>query len=174
MMTMLRGWITMIVMLTAINAQAACSWPAWEQFKKDYISQQGRVIDPGDARKITTSEGQSYAMFFALAANDRPAFAQLFNWTQNNLAQGSLREHLPAWLWGQKDPDTWSVLDSNSASDGDIWMAWSLLEAGRLWKETRYTEVGTALLKRIAREEVVNVPGLAQCCYLAKSALRGE
>ncbi|SUH34228.1 endoglucanase [Salmonella enterica subsp. enterica] len=86
-------------------------------------------------------------MFFALAANDRPAFAQLFNWTQNNLAQGSLREHLPAWLWGQKDPDTWSVLDSNSASDGDIWMAWSLLEAGRLWKETRYTEVGTALLK---------------------------
>ncbi|MDI8839393.1 cellulose synthase complex periplasmic endoglucanase BcsZ, partial [Salmonella enterica subsp. enterica serovar Anatum] len=160
MMTMLRGWITMIVMLTAINAQAACSWPAWEQFKKDYISQQGRVIDPGDARKITTSEGQSYAMFFALAANDRPAFAQLFNWTQNNLAQGSLREHLPAWLWGQKDPDTWSVLDSNSASDGDIWMAWSLLEAGRLWKETRYTEVGTALLKRIAREEVVNVPGL--------------
>ncbi len=65
MMTMLRGWITMLVMLTAINAQAACSWPAWEQFKKDYISQQGRVIDPGDARKITTSEGQSYAMFFA-------------------------------------------------------------------------------------------------------------
>ena len=65
MMTMLRGWITMIVMLTTINAQAACSWPAWEQFKKDYISQQGRVIDPGDARKITTSEGQSYAMFFA-------------------------------------------------------------------------------------------------------------
>lgn len=52
------------------------------------------------------------------------------------------------------------MLDSNSASDGDIWMAWSLLEAGRLWKETRYTEVGTALLKRIAREEVVNVPGL--------------
>ncbi len=94
----------MLVMLTAINAQAACSWPAWEQFKKDYISQQGRVIDPGDARKITTSEGQSYAMFFATAANDRPAFAQLFNWTQNNLAQGSLREHLPARLWGQKIP----------------------------------------------------------------------
>ncbi|ECH2875816.1 cellulase [Salmonella enterica] len=160
MMTMLRGWITIIVMLTTINAQAACRWPAWEQFKKDYISQQGRVIDPGDARKITTSEGQSYALFFALAANDRPAFAQLFTWTQNNLAQGSLREHLPAWLWGQKDAATWEVLDSNSASDGDIWMAWSLLEAGRLWKETRYTEVGTALLKRIAREEVVNVPGL--------------
>ncbi len=50
MMTMLRGWITMIVMLTAINAQA-CSWPAWEQ-ESIAISQQGRVIDPGDARKL--------------------------------------------------------------------------------------------------------------------------
>ncbi|VFR99306.1 endoglucanase [Salmonella enterica subsp. houtenae] len=59
MMTMLRGWITIIVMLTTINAQAACRWPAWEQFKKDYISLQGRVIDPGDARKITTSEGKA-------------------------------------------------------------------------------------------------------------------
>jgi endoglucanase len=29
------------------------------------------VIDPSDARKITTSEGQSYGLFFALAANDR-------------------------------------------------------------------------------------------------------
>lgn len=61
---------------------------------------------------------------------------------------------------GGKRSRHWSVLDNNSASDGDIWMAWSLLEAGRLWKETRYTEVGTALLKRIAREEVLNVPGL--------------
>lgn len=52
------------------------------------------------------------------------------------------------------------MLDSNSASDGDVWMAWSLLEAGRLWKEQRYTDIGSALLKRIAREEVVTVPGL--------------
>ncbi len=34
---------------------------------------------------------------------------------------------------------------------------WSLLEAGRLWKEQRYTDIGSALLKRIAREEVVTV-----------------
>ncbi len=44
--------------------------------------------------------------------------------------------------------------------NGDVWMAWSLLEAGRLWKEQRYTDIGSALLKRIAREEVVTVPGL--------------
>lgn len=76
-------------------------------------------------------------------------------------------------LWGQKIP-TRSVLDNNSASDGDIWMAWSLLEAGRLWKETRYTEVGTALLKRIAREEVVNVPGLGSMLLRQNRLCRGE
>ncbi len=29
-----------------------------------------------------------------------------------------------------------------------------------MWKEQRYTDIGSALLKRIAREEVVTVPGL--------------
>ncbi|HCW6970506.1 TPA: cellulose biosynthesis cyclic di-GMP-binding regulatory protein BcsB [Escherichia coli] len=149
-----------MLLLAAFSVQAACTWPAWEQFKKDYISQEGRVIDPSDARKITTSEGQSYGMFSALAANDRAAFDNILDWTQNNLAQGSLKERLPAWLWGKKENSKWEVLDSNSASDGDVWMAWSLLEAGRLWKEQRYTDIGSALLKRIAREEVVTVPGL--------------
>ena len=161
-MNVLRSGLVTMLLLAAFSVQAACTWPAWEQFKKDYISQEGRVIDPSDARKITTSEGQSYGMFFALAANDRAAFDNLLDWTQNNLAQGSLKENLPAWLWGKKENSKWEVLDSNSASDGDVWMAWSLLEAGRLWKEQRYTDIGSALLKRIAREEVVTVPGLGK------------
>lgn len=74
-MNVLRSGIVTMLLLAAFSVQAACTWPAWEQFKKDYISQEGRVIDPSDARKITTSEGQSYGMFFALAANDRVAAA---------------------------------------------------------------------------------------------------
>jgi endoglucanase len=149
-----------LLLMLAANGYAACTWPAWDQFKTDYLSEGGRVIDPGDARSITTSEGQSYALFFALAANDRKGFAQILDWTQNNLAQGDLSAHLPAWLWGKKGEESWTVLDSNSASDADVWIAWSLLEAGRLWKETRYTATGEALLKRIVAEEVVTVPGL--------------
>ncbi len=53
----------------------------------------------------------------------------------------------PPGCGDKKDPDTWSVLDSNSASDGDIWMAWSLLEAGRLWKETRLYRGGYGVAK---------------------------
>ena len=159
-MKALRFGVMAALMLAAVQVRAACSWPAWNSFKQNYISDGGRVIDPSDARKITTSEGQSYALFFALAANDREAFDSLLQWTQNNLADGDLSTHLPAWLWGKKDDNDWVVLDSNSASDGDIWMAWSLLEAGRLWNKPDYTRLGKALLSQIAKEEVVNVPGL--------------
>ena len=116
------------------------------------------MIDASDPRKITTSEGQSYGLFFALAANDREGFAALFNWTQNNLAQGDLRANLPAWLWGKKGENEWAVLDDNSASDSDLWIAWSLLEAGRLWDMPQYSAVGKALVSRIAGEEVAEIP----------------
>lgn len=159
-MKALRWVIMAALMLAAAQVSAACSWPAWERFKQSYISDGGRVIDPSDVRQITTSEGQSYALFFALAANDRDAFKMLLNWTQNNLAQGDLGAQLPAWLWGRKNETEWTVLDTNSASDGDIWIAWSLLEAGRLWNIPDYTGLGKALLSRIAKEEVITVPGL--------------
>lgn len=160
MMNAVRGVVLSVLMLAAAQVSAACQWPAWEQFKKEYVSAEGRIIDPSDARKITTSEGQSYGLFFALAANDRDGFRKLFEWTQNNLAEGDLRAHLPGWLWGKKSDDEWTVLDNNSASDSDLWIAWALLEAGRLWDTPQYTEVGKALLARIADEEVATVPGL--------------
>ncbi|VFS42234.1 endoglucanase [Enterobacter cancerogenus] len=79
-MKALRWYVFAAMMLAVTDLRAACTWPAWEQFKQDYMSEGGRVIDPSDARKITTSEGQSYGLFFALVANDRKAFDQLLSW----------------------------------------------------------------------------------------------
>ena len=45
-----RWCVLAAVMLAALPLRAACTWPAWEQFKKDYISEGGRVIDPSDTR----------------------------------------------------------------------------------------------------------------------------
>lgn len=160
MMKVLCGAVLSALLLAAGRVGAACQWPAWEQFKQAYVSPEGRVIDPSDARKISTSEGQSYGLFFALAANDRAGFDKLLTWTQNNLAEGDLKQHLPGWLWGKKDDEQWTLLDSNSASDSDLWIAWALLEAGRLWQQPQYTETGKALLARIVAEETVAVPGL--------------
>src|ERR1700693_2732192 len=83
------------------ETRAVCQpWPRWEAFKTRFISAQGRVIDIGSSDTRPTSEGQSYGLFFALVANDKPAFEKLLIWTQSNLAQDDLIGHLPAWLWG--------------------------------------------------------------------------
>ncbi|WP_336333691.1 cellulose synthase complex periplasmic endoglucanase BcsZ [Pseudomonas putida] len=142
------------------SAMQACPWAAWDRFKAELMSVDGRVIDPSDERLITTSEGQSYALFFALVGNDRQAFAQLLRWTSNNLAEGDLARHLPAWLWGRNGQNQWQVLDPNNASDADLWIAYSLLEAGRLWNVPAYTQLGQRLLWRIAAQTVRKLPGL--------------
>lgn len=160
---MLRWFLTLLLVGLGAAAQATtlCPpvWPEWEQVQKRMISAQGRVIDVSDPREITTSEGQSYALFFALVNNDKLLFRRLVRWTENQLAQGDLNAHLPAWLWGRTPEGKWGVLDANSASDSDLWIAYTLLEAGRLWKERRYTVLGHFLLQRIAKEEVLSLPG---------------
>ena len=132
-------------------------WPLWQAYTKRYLDAQGRVLDPADHER-TTSEGQSYALFFALVADDRSRFDKLLSWTEANLAGGDLTLHLPAWHWGQTPSGEWRPLDSNSASDADLWIAYTLIQAGRLWHEPRFDKLGRLLAERIAREEVVFIP----------------
>jgi endoglucanase len=133
-------------------------WPFWDKYAARFIDAQGRVID-GSEHDRTTSESQAYGMFFALVADDRQHFDGMLKWTSDNLAGGDLHRQLPAWKWGQRPDRKWGVLDSNSASDADLWMAYSLLEAGRLWHEKSYRELGLSLLDRIGAEEVADLPG---------------
>ncbi|HAS62204.1 MAG TPA: cellulase, partial [Vibrio sp.] len=96
--------------LSSSVAANNCEWPQWQTFKSVYIKQ-GRVVDGSDPRMITTSEGQSYALFFSLVANDRQTFSQVLNWTQQHLVGGDLTAQLPAWLWGKKSNGRFGVLD---------------------------------------------------------------
>lgn len=137
-----------------------CTWPAWERYRQAMMSEDGRIIDRSSAELVTTSEGQSYAMFFALVANDQDSFERLLAWTRNNLADGDLAQQLPAWLWGRNDQSGWGALDSNNATDADLWIAYSLLEAGRLWNRPDYTRLGTEILWRTAAHNLRLVPGL--------------
>ena len=132
-------------------------WPLWQAYTVRYVDAQGRVIDHADYER-TTSEGQAYALFFALVANDRSRFDQLLNWTEANLAGGDLTLRLPAWRWGQTSSGQWKTLDDNSAADADLWIAYTLLQAGRLWHDSRYDKLGRLMAERIAREEVVLIP----------------
>jgi endoglucanase len=144
-----------------LSATAGCKqgpWTLWDAYSARFIDAHGRVVDHS-AGDRTTSEGQAYAMFFALADNDRATFDRVLTWTQANLAGGDLQAHLPAWLWGNDGKGNWRLLDPNSASDADVWMAYSLVEAGRLWKVPVYTNLGRKMMDRIAKSEVADLPG---------------
>jgi endo-1,4-beta-D-glucanase Y len=147
-----------LLVLTVCGGCKQEQWGLWQSYSARFIDVQGRVIDPSGNR--TTSEGQAYAMFFALVANDRPRFSKLLEWTEYNLAQGDFEYYLPASLWGKDKNGAWKALDSNPAFDADVWLAYTLLQAGRLWKEPGYTQLGRQLMAQIATKEVVDLPGL--------------
>lgn len=123
-------------------------WPEWQAFAEGFVDDQGRVIDwTADGR--TVSEGQAYALFFALVANDRPRFQRILKWTEDNLAQGDLGANLPAWVWGRIDGEQWGIKDPNSATDADLWLAYTLLEAARAWNEPAYRALARQLMDQI-------------------------
>lgn len=128
------------------------------QYQKRFVDAAGRVVDRHYADQRTTSEAQAYGLFFALVADDRPLFARTLAWTQLNLARGRLDRHLPAWLWGKNPKGRWGVLDANSAADADLWMAYTLMQAGRLWQRPKYAALGRRLAGLIARRETVVLP----------------
>lgn len=139
---------------------AACtprpeSWPRWERFVQHLVADDGRVLDPGGGGQ-STSEGQSYALFFALVANQRERFDRILAWTDRALADGELGARLPAWRWGRRSDGRWGVTDANPASDGDLWIAYSLFEAARLWQAPHYAETARRLLAQIRAQEIAD------------------
>ena len=140
-----------------LGAQASgSSWSDWDRFADRFIEADGRVVDLTFDQK-STSEGQSYGMFFALVANDRARFDQILHWTNDNLAGGKLGDRLPAWLWGKRDDGSWGVKDDNAAADGELWMAYALLQASQLWNDPGYATLARKLLAQIAKQEVARV-----------------
>ncbi|MFZ6772573.1 cellulose synthase complex periplasmic endoglucanase BcsZ [Undibacterium sp. SXout7W] len=154
------GFVCVSGMASAQNNFCEQNWPEWTQFKKTFITEDGRVIDHSGTIKPTVSEGQAYALFFALIANDKAAFQRILTWTENNLAGGDLTTRLPAWQWGQKTDGSWGIIDPNPASDADLWIAYTLNAAGELWKDKRYNALASLLAQRILNEETADIPGL--------------
>jgi endoglucanase len=150
-----------ILFLTLVAITCACASDAdWDLFKQGFVDPGGRVVDSGQGG-ISHSEGQGYAMLFAVHFDDRAAFEPLWRWTARNL---QVREDaLLCWRW---DPNR-GVTDRNNAADGDLLVAWALARAGAKWQAPEYTaaarrilqDVRRKLLRRVAHGMVL-VPGL--------------
>jgi endoglucanase len=154
--------LLLAILVPACAAAQQCQppgWPEWDDFVKNFVQQDGRVLDASTPQQHSFSEGQSYGMFFALVAGDSETFERLWRWSVDNLAAGDVAHHLPAWVWGRRDDGTWGVIDSNAASDADLWFAYDLLEAARAWNRSDYAADAHALLDQIEASEVVDLPG---------------
>lgn len=146
----------------AATTNGCGTWPLWQTFKAAHLSPEGRVIDTGQSHLPTVSEGQAYGMFFALVAGDPESFDAMVRWTRDNLSGGDLAQRLPGWHWGRAGNGSWQLLDSNNAGDADLWMAYTLLEAGRLWRREDYHHLGRKMARRLLDTGTADLPGLGR------------
>jgi endo-1,4-beta-D-glucanase Y len=108
-------------------------WPLWEAWRQSYLDFSGRVVDLPQG-SASHSEGQGYGMFLAAEFGDGDAFQRMAEWTDANLAIRS--DNLLAWRWRPDVPER--VLDTNNASDGDLFYAWALLRGAARFNEPRW------------------------------------
>lgn len=138
------------------------TWPLWQDYAQRFVQADGRMLGSSMDPNQSSSEGQSYGMFFALVANDPESFERLWRWTRDNLAGSDPAHNLPGWLWGARPDGTWGILDQNSASDADLWFAFALLEADRLWHKPDYRNAARQLLANVEKTLVKPIPGLGR------------
>ena len=118
-----------------------------DEWQAAYLSADGRVTDTGQ-RGISHSEGQGFAMVLATAAGDKAAFDRIWAWTQANLAKRP--DGLFAWRW---EPGR-GVTDLNTATDGDLFIAWGLQRAATRFNQPELKGRAAAVAQAI-RERVV-------------------
>ncbi len=116
----------------------------WEQYKTNFITVDGRIIDFYQEQG-SHSEGQGYGLILAVTNGDKQAFDTIWRWTKSNLRVR--HDSLFAWYWGKRNTGAWDVVDYNTATDGDILIAFGLLKAYQKWGGEEYR---TEALKTVA------------------------
>ncbi len=107
----------------------------WEQYKINLISEDGRITDYYQGL-TSHSEGQGYGMRLSVLYDDHATFEKVWQWTKNNLKVRA--DNLFAWQWGKRPNGDWTVIDYNNATDGDVLIAYALLEASEKWHVDKY------------------------------------
>lgn len=118
----------------------------WPTYKARFLDRSGRIVDNAN-KNVSHSEGQGFSMLMAVAANDRKAFESIWSFTKKNLMVRP--DNLAAWRWVPNR--LFHVKDKNNATDGDIFIAWALLEAAEAGFGRHYRGQGMAILSDVRK-----------------------
>jgi endoglucanase len=124
---------------------------AWAAYKAKFVVD-GRVVD--NVNRITHSEGQGYAMLIAARAGDQAGFEQIWRWTKKELFIRP--DGLASWKW--EENATPKVTDPNNATDGDLLIAWALVEAGERWQSAEHVDAARRILSAVGKKAVLKGP----------------
>lgn len=114
----------------------------WQSYRDRYITAKGEVIDPSREGRVS-SEAQSYALVRAVWMRDHATFARVLAWTDAHLRRP---DGLYSWWW---DPARNVALDRNTATDGDIEIAYALAMASVVFERPAYATAARALVRAI-------------------------
>jgi len=131
----------------------------WEIFKGNFITSDGRVVDRENGG-VSHTEGQGWGMLMAVRMGDREIFDELWFWTQAHLSRPGAK--LYSWRYDPHSPVP--VTDRNNASDGDLAIAWALMQAADRWQDPIYEEqskdmrdaIWTHLVKKVGGYTVLS------------------
>ncbi|TCH96235.1 glycosyl hydrolase family 5 [Roseococcus sp. SYP-B2431] len=118
----------------------------WAGFRDRFMAPDGRIVDSGN-QNVSHTEGQGWAMLAAVRADDRPSFDRLRGWTMRALKRPG--DELFSWRFQPRAARP--VGDPNNATDGDLFIAWALLEAGERWGRRDCAQQGRAMARDILR-----------------------
>ncbi len=153
---LLSGWVLLL-----LGCSPSGKFDSLWRFYKTKFIEDGRVVDTGNGN-ISHSEGQGYGMLLAVAARDRQTFYRIWQWTQANLQVRQDR----LFIWRRRPGVALAAEDLNTASDGDLLIAWALLEAAKTFQDLALTQAAEEILNdfkgtaiRRWRGQVVLLPG---------------
>ncbi|MEL6751958.1 MAG: glycosyl hydrolase family 8 [Pseudomonadota bacterium] len=130
----MKVWAALTALMLSIATPAMASSlhatldgePMWASYKERFVKPDGRVVDNAN-KNVSHSEGQGFAMLLAVAADDADTFASVWSFARDKL--GVRKDRLFAWRWTPSRFGKGKVSDTNNATDGDLLIAWALLEA---------------------------------------------
>lgn len=144
------------ITLLMVSNLEALNYDYWTTYKQNFVTSEGRVIDRFN-KNVSHSESMGYGMFFAVSYGDHKTFKKIYNWLSSNIILNETK--LYGWKWGKKEDNSWGMLDMNNATDGDMWIAYSLILAYEKWQNTEYLQEAKKLILAIKKETILKVNG---------------